>query len=575
MSDAKVKLIIEAATEEAKRKMEELAKTTDQGLQKAEKSARSFGDGMKAGWQKAKAAWVEIAAGVYSLKKAFDLANQAAQFKERESAFANMAASHGVAADKIVADLKRISHGTIDTMTLMEKAGTAMVLGIKADKLAEMMEIARASAKVTGQTVSQAFSDISLAVGRQSKMILDNLGIIVRVEDANEKYAAQLGKVSTELTDADKKQAFLNATLEAGREIVQRTGNMQESQAEKIQRMQAVWKNELVVLGKAVLTFAQGLEFAFAGVGVSMNSIVQKNAEMVSRLIDLTPSTYVINRMMGLADAVKEVGENSKKAAEHGVKFMSEKWDEMNAIWSKSEPIRGRVISDLEAQLAASKALAEQQKTDAQTRAEAITAMYAEIGLDEEAAAQLEVQKLAEKAANWEKAGVDVLKVNEYLYETLGNMSEKAAGDGKHDMSDYYATVQQKAKFIVQEFIDTQAEAEARMAAVDKSLMKDRALSIDDNASVTLTRIKNVLDSIQDKTVRVNVEMVQNSLSRSSYDVFDSAGNQLKDVEAEIAKNVKYGRSSVGGSIEDYLSGGSYVGWVPTASDIEDFDMGY
>ena len=67
-----------------------------------------------------------------------------------------------------------------------------MMLGIAPEKISKLMEIARATARMTGQEVSTAFDNIAMAVGRQSKMILDNLGIIVSVESANRTYAVQL-----------------------------------------------------------------------------------------------------------------------------------------------------------------------------------------------------------------------------------------------------------------------------------------------------------------------------------------------------------------------------------------------
>ena len=78
------------------------------------------------------------------------------------------------------------------------------------------MEISRASARAFGESVGFMFDSIVKGIGRQSKLILDNLGIIVSAEDAYRKYAASIGKSKDQLTEMEKKQAFLNATLEAG-----------------------------------------------------------------------------------------------------------------------------------------------------------------------------------------------------------------------------------------------------------------------------------------------------------------------------------------------------------------------
>ena len=55
--------------------------------------------------------------------------------------------------------------------------------------------------------------------------MLDNLGIIVKTEDAYKAYAKQIGKTANALTDAEKKQAFMNAALVAAEEKVSRLGD--------------------------------------------------------------------------------------------------------------------------------------------------------------------------------------------------------------------------------------------------------------------------------------------------------------------------------------------------------------
>ncbi|RLF32701.1 MAG: hypothetical protein DRN07_04430 [Thermoplasmata archaeon] len=118
-----------------------------------------------------------------------------------------------------------------------------MMMGIRPEALTRLMAIARATAKMTGQEVTKAFEDITLGIARQSKMILDNLGIIIRVEEANRRYAASLGKTASQLTDAEKKQAFLNAALEAGEDLMHRLGDQSDTTADKVQRLKTQFSN--------------------------------------------------------------------------------------------------------------------------------------------------------------------------------------------------------------------------------------------------------------------------------------------------------------------------------------------
>lgn len=216
---------------------------------------------------KFKAHWLGTAAAIgaawMTVTQGWSLAMQAAEGVQQRQSFANMAASHGQSANRIIEDLRRVSGETINTKTMIEKAGTAMTLGIPADKLSSLMEVARATSRITGQSVTEAFSDISLAVARGSRMILDNLGIIVNEEAAYKTLAAQLGKTTEQLTDTEKKTAFMNATLAAGQDIIKRVGVEGLTMAEKMQAAQARMQNFKEVVGIGVLAVINLLNGAF------------------------------------------------------------------------------------------------------------------------------------------------------------------------------------------------------------------------------------------------------------------------------------------------------------------------
>jgi methyl-accepting chemotaxis protein len=79
----------------------------------------------------------------------------------------------------------------------------------------QLLEIAKASNKLNPALGDTAFLYDSIATGikRASPLILDNLGIVVKVGEANEKYAESLGKSVEELSAEEKQIALLNATL--------------------------------------------------------------------------------------------------------------------------------------------------------------------------------------------------------------------------------------------------------------------------------------------------------------------------------------------------------------------------
>lgn len=65
--------------------------------------------------------------------------------------------------------------------------------------------------------MNEALDDIVTGLGRGSAMILDNLGIVVNQKEAQEEYAASLGKTVEQLSEAEKKQALINKVVADGK----------------------------------------------------------------------------------------------------------------------------------------------------------------------------------------------------------------------------------------------------------------------------------------------------------------------------------------------------------------------
>ncbi len=264
-------------------------KVTTRGVGKVNRAIASIGtkfDRLKRDVKRAGASLVTfknaavIAGSAIALKKAFDFVEMGASIEKQRAAFESLAKSHGSSADKILSNLKRISRGTVDTVSLMQSANKALLLGIDPGQFTKLMEIARAASKATGDTVTKSFEDITVGIGRQSKLILDNLGIIVKVGDANKKYAAKLGKAASALTDAEKKQAFLNATVEAGQAIIDGVGKDTDSTSDAIDRFKVSIKEATDELRELASAGLNGVIEAVEELNVKLES-TSKIAEKI------------------------------------------------------------------------------------------------------------------------------------------------------------------------------------------------------------------------------------------------------------------------------------------------------
>ena len=172
---------------------------------------------------------------------AYEFGKAGAQINRLETSFAQLASASGESSDEILSSLQRASSGTVDQASLILSANRAIMLGLGADaeKMGDLMEVARFRGRAMGLTTQQAFNDIVTGVGRMSPMILDNLGIVVDSEAAYIEYATALGTTASELSEVQKKQALLNTVLETGKKQINDAGGLADDSADAYEHFEA------------------------------------------------------------------------------------------------------------------------------------------------------------------------------------------------------------------------------------------------------------------------------------------------------------------------------------------------
>ena len=189
------------------------------------------------------------------IKQLYDFARQAAIAEGMGRAF-NTLAGGGENASIAIDKLKEATDGTMSQFDLFQQANNAMILGVSrnSDEMAEMFDIAQRLGHALGRDTRSSVESLITGIGRQSRLMLDNIGIIVKAEEAYEAYAEKLDTTVDKLTDAEKKQAFLSATMVAARTKVAALGEEVESTQAKIERMGASYKDAANSLGDLVNT---------------------------------------------------------------------------------------------------------------------------------------------------------------------------------------------------------------------------------------------------------------------------------------------------------------------------------
>jgi len=158
------------------------------------------------------------------------------------TSFNNLARGAQGGAQGLLSAMREASAGTMSNLQMMRTANLAMqLMGDQViERLPQMARIARAAAMASGRDVNFMFESLVVATGRQSILVLDNLGISSATASRYmDEYARSINTTADKMTAAQKSQAFFYAAMKAGEELVDRVGMGNLTLAEHIQRLSA------------------------------------------------------------------------------------------------------------------------------------------------------------------------------------------------------------------------------------------------------------------------------------------------------------------------------------------------
>jgi len=271
----------------------------EKGLTDAERKTEASSKKMQESIKKISIAMVAAGAAItaaFALTVKSAMATQSARI-----AFENLTSSAGQSSAEIIKSLQKASKGTVSEYDLMLSANRAMVLGVaqNSKQFTSLMEIARDRARAMGSTTTQAFNDIVTGIGRGSPLILDNLGIIVDLTEANEKYASGLGKSVSQLTEAEKQQALLNAVLEQGQKSIDKTAQATMTASEQYQATKASIKNLTDQIGSSLLPVLKNILETIVPVINNFISWAKKNPELLATLTKTAAIAGILLTILG------------------------------------------------------------------------------------------------------------------------------------------------------------------------------------------------------------------------------------------------------------------------------------
>ena len=215
-----------------------------------------------------------------------------------------------------IENLRFATNNTMSSFDLFQQANNAMILGVSknSEELAEMFDTAQRLGRALGVDTARSVESLITGIGRQSRLMLDNIGIIVKSEEAYEEYAKELDTTVDKLTDADKKQAFFNAAMKAGKDALKDLGDEQLTTSDRFAASQATFENFTNFIGEKATPIVLGF---LEGTASFMRRIMESNLDTALRQMrELGGSLQQIaqlQRAVALEDANEKLTKNLKK----------------------------------------------------------------------------------------------------------------------------------------------------------------------------------------------------------------------------------------------------------------------
>jgi len=162
------------------------------------------------------ASYAVLAANVFAVTAAFNTLRTAAASQKLAEGLEAFSNTTGQSLDIVARKLQETTGHAVSFDMAMRTAALSTSAGFGVAEMEGLTRVAKGASLALGRDMGDALDRLTRGAIKLEPEILDELGIMVRLDDATETYAAQLGKAATQLTRFERQQAFMNAIITEG-----------------------------------------------------------------------------------------------------------------------------------------------------------------------------------------------------------------------------------------------------------------------------------------------------------------------------------------------------------------------
>lgn len=206
-------------TREAGKAQDELNYKLNQGTTGVSSAARSFSklnQAIGSGPNGLVGAYATLAANAFAVSAAFSALREAAQVEQMMRGLEVQGARTGKNLAGLSKELQQLTNYSISAADAMQATALMSSAGFSSQGMKDLTTVANNAALALGRNVPDALDRISKGVTKLEPELLDELGIMTKLSEAQSAYALQTGKSVGALSSFEKRQAMLNAVVAEG-----------------------------------------------------------------------------------------------------------------------------------------------------------------------------------------------------------------------------------------------------------------------------------------------------------------------------------------------------------------------
>ena len=242
------------------------------------------------------AAYATLAANIFAISAAFQFLKGAGDLRVLQESQFNYSVKTGKSLSILTSRVQEATGGLLAFEEAAQAVSIGTAAGLSNNQIEGLASVAKKASMALGRDLTDSFNRLTRGAIKAEPELLDELGIIIRLEKASKDYAQALGKNAKDLTTFQKSQAVVNAVLAQGEEKFSDLGgsvneiarlgkafndvilSIKETVGPFVEFIGGVFADNVYALAGAFAFLGTGITRSLAGAGPAMLDISEQSS---------------------------------------------------------------------------------------------------------------------------------------------------------------------------------------------------------------------------------------------------------------------------------------------------------